>query len=237
MQRHHSTSDSLCKYVRAETGGTVILSFSLGKDSVAAWIQLRRFFPHIVPYYLYLIPDLAFVNASLTYYEQVFKTSIIRAPHPSVYRMLNNLVFQAPENCRLIESMQLQEPSYDTLAAMVRRENKLPPAAMVATGVRCSDSIMRRTSLKKWGSLNPKRKTFWPVFDWTADRLETELRQANMKLPVDYHMFGRSFDGIDFRFLNPIKERFPEDYARILQFFPLADLELFRRESRLRHAR
>jgi hypothetical protein len=42
-------------------------------------------------------------------------------------------------------------------------------------------------------------------------------------------MFGRSFDGIDYRFLEPISRLYPEDYQRILQDFPLADLELFRR--------
>ena len=43
-----------------------------------------------------------------------------------------------------------------------------------------------------------------------------------MPLPVDYEMFGRSFDGIDYRFISPIKERFPDDYARILEWFPMA---------------
>lgn len=49
------------------------------------------------------------------------------------------------------------------------------------------------------------------------------------QLPVDYKLFGRTFDGIDYRFLKPIKENFPRDYEKIITWFPLAELELFRR--------
>ena len=34
---------------------------------------------------------------------------------------------------------------------------------------------------------------------------------------------------IDYRFLKPIHDNYPQDYERILDFFPLAGLELFRR--------
>jgi hypothetical protein len=46
----------------------------------------------------------------------------------------------------------------------------------------------------------------------------------------EYEWFGRSFDGIDWRFLAPIKQHAPDDYARILDWFPLADLEVFCRD-------
>jgi hypothetical protein len=51
------------------------------------------------------------------------------------------------------------------------------------------------------------------------------------KLPIDYHLFGRSFDGMDYRFLKPIKDNFPKDFEKILEWFPLADLEIFRAEK------
>ena len=48
-----------------------------------------------------------------------------------------------------------------------------------------------------------------------------------MKLGSDYKVFGRSFDGLDLRFLLPIKKHYPRDYQRILELIPLADLEIF----------
>lgn len=36
---------------------------------------------------MYLVPDLSFVEASLSYYEAYFGCHILRLPHPSLYRM------------------------------------------------------------------------------------------------------------------------------------------------------
>lgn len=41
---------------------------------------------------------------------------------------------------------------------------------------------------------------------------------------------GRSFDGIDYRFLKPIRDHMPADYERILEWFLLADLDIARRQ-------
>jgi len=231
MQRHFDSSEQLCDYV-AGISDTVILSFSLGKDSIGAWFRLKKYFKKIHLFYFYLVPDLEFVDRSIKYYEDCFETEIALLPSPSLYRMLNNLVFQAPENCHLIEEAQLQEFDYDGIVNQWKRDVGLDESTFVAHGTRANDSIMRRTALKKWGSLNPKRRTFLPIYDWNKDRLKQCLRDNRIKLPVDYEMFGRSFDGIDYRFLQPIKDKFPRDYARILEFFPLAELELKRREYR-----
>lgn len=80
-----------------------LLAFSTGKDAIAAWLAIRDSFDEVIPYYLYLIPDLEFVNESIDYYERFFNTKIIKLPHPSLYRLLNNFIFQPPERCLVIE--------------------------------------------------------------------------------------------------------------------------------------
>ncbi len=42
-------SDTLCRQMAEETGGICFPSFSRGKDSIAAWLQLRRYFDRIIP--------------------------------------------------------------------------------------------------------------------------------------------------------------------------------------------
>lgn len=234
MERHFRDSDELCKYV-AGISDTVILSFSIGKDSIGAWLQMRKYFKRIVPYYFYLVPGLGFVETALKYYEGYFGTEIAQLPHPSLYRMLNNLVFQAPENCSAVEDAELEEHDYDNIVRTWKRDVGLGRDMFVAHGTRANDSLMRRTSVKKWGSLNPRRRTFMPIYDWNKARLKEFLIENNIKLAVDYEMFGRSFDGIDYRFLAPIRERFPADYKKILEYFPLAELEILRREWRERY--
>ncbi len=226
------SGEELCEYVSEATDGVAILAFSTGKDSVASWLQMRRYFKKIVPVYMWLAPNLSFVERSLTYYEDFFETRIIRLPHPSLYRMINNLVFQAPENCAVVEEAGLPEFDYLTINQIVREDCGLPENTYAASGVRARDSLNRWTAIKKYGPLHEGRKTFFPIFDWDKARMVRELRMSGVRLPVDYRMFGRSFDGIDYRFATAIKKHYPADYEKILALFPLLELEIKRIEYR-----
>jgi len=222
-------SEETIRIIRDKTD-TILLAFSCGKDSIAAWLACKPHFPKIVPFYMYLVPDLEFVENSLKYYEQFFGTKIIRVPHPSLYRMIKNFVYQPPERCAVIEAARWNDFTYDDLHQALREDYNLPKETWVAQGVRAVDSPIRMTVVKKHGALNVKRKSFWPVWDWRIDRLINKIETAGVKLPIDYKYFGRSFDGLDYRFLKPIKEHFPKDFEQILKWFPLADLDIARRE-------
>ncbi|HZV34090.1 MAG TPA: phosphoadenosine phosphosulfate reductase [Verrucomicrobiae bacterium] len=222
-------SERVCEKV-AEQTDTVILSFSCGKDSIAAWLAIRPYFKKIIPYFLYIVPDLEFVETSLKYYEDFFETHIYRMPHTSWFRMLKTLTFQPPERIPVIDSFELGEVDYEELRDLVCDTAKIPRRTFDAKGTRAADSIMRRTNFKRRGGINYNRNFFFPVWDWRKEELVTRLKESGVKMPIDYALFGRSFDGIDFRFLYPIKENFPDDYARILEWFPLAELEIKRYE-------
>lgn len=209
---------------------TILLAFSCGKDAIATWLECRKYFPRIVPYCMYLVPDLEFVERSIRYYEDWFGCHIVRVPHPSLYRMLNALVFQPPERAAIIDSLALENFEYLDMQDAIRSHLSLPDTCYTASGVRSADSPQRMLSLRRYGAINHAKRQFFPIWDWRKARLLEEIRGAGVRLPVDYQMFGRSFDGIDYRFLAPIRERFPRDYARILEWFPLADLEIKRRE-------
>ena len=57
----YSSSDELCEKMAKECD-TCLLAFSLGKDSVASWLQCRKYFKHVIPFYKYNIPNLEFVE-------------------------------------------------------------------------------------------------------------------------------------------------------------------------------
>lgn len=213
--------------VRQETD-TILLAFSCGKDSIAAWLAVQDHFPRIVPFYMYLIPRLEFVEESLTYFESFFGCHIIRVPHPSLYRMLNALVDQPPERIRLIEAARLPEFDYDQMTDLIVKDQKLPKDTWVANGVRAADSPNRRAAINKYGPINWKRRNFSPVWDLKKDDLLALFEQHQVKLPVDYELFGRSFDGIDHRFLTPLRQHRPKDYQTILDWFPLSFLDTWR---------
>ena len=66
--------------------------------------------------------------------------------------------------------------------------------------------------------------------DWTKADVVDSINRLGVKLSVDYRIWGRSFDGLDARFLVPLKRELPEDYRRVLEWFPLADLEVWKFE-------
>ena len=51
-----------------------------------------------------------------------------------------------------------------------------------------------------------------------------------MKLPVDYELFGRTFDGLDYRFVRPLRDKLPDDYDQVLKYFPAVEMEFMRYE-------
>ena len=228
----YETGEELCEKMAAECD-TAILAFSTGKDSIGAWLQMRKYFRNIVPYYCYSVPKLGFVEDSLKYYEDFFGCHIYRLPHRSFYRFLRCMVFQSPPHVTKIEALDLPGEEYDDrmVGEIIRSMAKLPEACYAGTGVRMADSPMRRIGIKTHGAINHNDKRFYPVYDWNKERLLNEIDAAGVKLPVDYELFGRTFDGLDYRFLKPISERFPEDYEKILTWFPLADMEIYRREG------
>jgi hypothetical protein len=223
------TGEEVIQAIRRKTD-TITLAFSCGKDSIGAWLALRPHFTRIVPVYMYLVPDLDFVDKSIRYYEEFFQTPILQVPHPSLIRLLRNLTFQAPENINIIERCGFAPLDYDKIIQQVKIDLKLPKITYHATGVRAADSPIRRAAVNRSGAINEKRKQFMPIWDWNKARLLEEMKKSGVKLPIDYKLFGRSFDGIDYRFLKPIKDNLPDDYQKIIEFFPLADLEIKRRE-------
>ena len=207
---------------------TVLIAFSRGKDSIAAYLAMRDsgLFERIIPYHMFLIPDLSFEQKSLRYFEKFFKTKIYEVPHPSLYRMLRNQVFQPPDRVATIDAANLPAIDYLDVIESLCEDLGLGDDVMIADGVRCCDSPMRRLSLQKYGPIRKRKCSV--VWNWNKRRVMDTIEAAGCVLPVDYEMFNRSFDGIDYRFLEPLRTRFPADYAKIKELFPLCDLEFFR---------
>lgn len=233
------TSIETCKTV-ADLSPSAILSFSMGKDSIGAYIQMQRYFEDVEFVFLYMVPDLEFQNEALSYYESKFGKPIKRMPHPSIYRQLYNHMCQHPSNLDLIYDVEMRPDNpngwlfkveYDDVFLGAKIDFEMDEDTFVGVGVRATDSLMRRSSIKKYGAINHKRKQFFPVWDWNQETLVKEIRQSGIKLPVDYRIWGRSFDGWDYRFLKGLKDNFPRDYEKCKEWFPLMELEFLRYQT------
>jgi hypothetical protein len=223
-------SSEIIAQVRAEFGPRTLLAFSCGKDSIAAWLAIRDSFEEVVPYYCYMIPDLELVEESLAYYERFFGVAhIARMPHPALYKWLNRGIFQTPGRIEVIYAAKLPLFEFQDIARLVAERAGIEKP-MVADGVRSADSPLRAIGFRKYGAIRRAQGRYCPVWDWSKDRLIAEFERSGVKLPVDYDLFGRSFDGIDLRFVVPLKERRPADYRRVLEWFPLVEAAVWKYE-------
>ena len=68
-----------------------------------------------------------------------------------------------------------------------------------------------------------------PIADWLKAEVMGIIDRYGVKLPIDYEIFGRSFDGIDYRFVEPMRRHLPDDYERLLEWFPLLVGEFIRK--------
>jgi hypothetical protein len=123
------------------------------------------------------------------------------------------------------------------LAAKVRDELEniakeyfgLPTDCVTADGVTAEDSPIRRTSIITWSPwAKETRNHIRPIYDWKVADVRKAIESNNVKVPADYVIWGRSHDGIDYRFLYNIKAKFPADYEKIKHFYPLIDVELLK---------
>lgn len=216
---------------------TTLLAFSGGKDSLCAWLFLRQHFKNIVPFYMYRVPNLPYVNKMLKGFEQYFGQRIYRLPNPDLYHYLRALMWQAPENCAVIEAADLPDPSYDLLMALLREWLNIPDGTFCATGVRAVDNIERGMSVRQHGPINWRRRTWWPVWDMKKDDVIDMLDREGCPLSIEYFWFGHSLGGMDYRYLKGLKDNSPEDWKLVLEWFPLAELEIARYDQIGKHWR
>jgi hypothetical protein len=222
-----------------ELTDTLVVAFSRGKDSCALLCTLldwnrknpERAF-RLVPYHAVLVPGLRFVEESLRMYEQFFGLRILRLPHPAFYDFLYYGHFMPPGYAGALVRMGLQSYSEDDLHRLIVLDQRLPEHTIVVTGVRAADSPQRMVALKSNGpiSLRKQPRVAHPIWYFRKGDVIRTLAWHRCPLPVDYRWFGRTLDGIDYRFVKPLAVHAPDDYRRLVEWFPLVELEILRRE-------
>ena len=80
-------SDELTAEMARVTGKEVILMFSMGKESIACYYQLKKHFEKVHLVYKYLYPNLSFIQDSIHYFEDKWGEKIHQIPaRPPLHR-------------------------------------------------------------------------------------------------------------------------------------------------------
>lgn len=236
---HTDATDALCQEIAKKSNGTCFLMFSAGKDSLAAWLQLRRFFSRIIPFHCASIPGLRFKQKVLDYYEYEFQTKILRLMGEDLMMALSRYVYQeSPWMCDMIDD-ELDVDDYSKLDILgyLRMKYNLP-RAWCACGISMYDSIDRMIYCRKTGGKSEEHRTFYPCFDWQRKDVIGAIRESGLWLSSEYKYCKRSLGGVPCATYNKVlMEYYPEDWKKLLKWYPLAEVKNYREDMLEQHYR
>lgn len=224
-------TDALCKEIAEKSNGTVFLMLSGGKDSLCAWLQLRRFFTRVVPFHCASIPHLAFKDAYLDYLEYEFQTRILRMMGEDLKMALARHVYQETvDQCNRIDRLIRPVEDYDklTILSYLRYKFNLP-RAWCAVGISASDSIDRRIYCNQTGGKSEEHRTFYPCWDWPRSEIIKAIKESGLRLSSEYRYSKRSIGGVPSATYNAIlADHYPRDFEKVKFFYPMCDIKNYR---------
>lgn len=241
-------STRVCEMIAKMSNGTCLLGFSRGKDSICAWIWLRRFFHTIVPFHCASIPHLSFVDRSLAYYEREFGTKIERCLSGDMAWMMYQLVLQPGGDEQTFIKMEKEHPGAwskygnNEVATMVKQKLGLPPETYTAYGISMYDSVFRRLRMTKKGGGKKEDAgyrhstfSFFPCHDWHPKDVYRAIELCGLRLPDDYLLANRTIaNTLDVKHLDRLRRLFPKDFQRVKAMFPFIEAHIARNEFRKR---
>lgn len=169
---------------------------------------------HVVPVYRYLVEGLRSVEVPIR--AQLRMLSI---PHPLVMvpgaDTLEMMRMGVYTKNQAIGARKVKYTDIERLA------KKRTGCTWCASGEKQNDTAMRRLWLRDFGGIDVKSCRLYPVHAWTQQQVRTLC--TAMRAPLAPTFGSEITSGLSFNVLDQVKERYPDDYQRIISAFPFAE--------------
>lgn len=204
----------------------IMVGLSGGKDSLTVLDLCVRVFGarNVSAFYMYLVRDLRCAELTINHCERRYKIDVHRFPH---WRM--SLIYQ--------NAMYM--PHWGGVGGRLIKQVDIEMAARAASGCdwiayghRLADSIERIAMLKRCGGVDEKGRRVYPIMSWYEGSVFAYLRRKKIPLPPKLSLLKRNMTGVNFHedTLLVIRDRFPDDFAKIIEVFPYLPARLARFE-------
>lgn len=198
---------------------SVIVLFSGGKDSVVLLDLCTKNFERVVPVYMYFVPGMEHVEAKLRQFEVRYNLEVMKLPHWAASHYHANDYMQLGLGGKSASVPKLRITDIENLA------RSRTGIEWVVDGIRIADSMARRARLKTYrmNAICDVSKRAHPLAEWKKADVLAYVKRFRLPQPLDYG--GQMVSGVDItkNALRVIRDRWPDDYRKIITAFPLAD--------------
>jgi len=213
--------------IRAQTD-RIGVAFSAGKDSHVVLDLVCRQFTRVDAFYLWRVPELEVIRRLCARVEKRYGIGVRMYPHFDLSRVFKHAVLQ-PHWGGLD-----RVPRVD-MADVEARFRAETGVEWIAYGWRRNDSRSRALIISQTARMDWKARRVYPIGHWRRQDVLNYLRANGITRPPT---FGRREQGgVDFHpaTLNYLLQRFPDDYAKLVEMYPYA--EAYRLSADLRGTR
>jgi sulfate adenylyltransferase subunit 2 len=214
------------KSVSSLTKKAILFHSATGKDSIALLDLMRPYFDEILCVYMYIVPNLEHINKYIKHAETKYNVKFIQTPHFALYSYIKSgyLGIKKNENTKLLRLSQITENvclKYGIEWAFF--------------GFKQSDSMNRRLMLRTYenNNINYKNKKCYPLSEWKNADVLKYIETKRLTNPINYGALAQSQGTSisDLNFLLWCKTNYPNDYKKILSYFPLAEIKVYEHET------
>lgn len=197
------------------SGGSILVGLS-GKDSFVTLDIASQHFEKIACFHMYFVRGLRCVETPLEAVCRRYKVELLHVPHYDLCRMLKHGVYR-PHIAKLDHVPELKKGDCERLA---RKRSGLD---WIAYGERLADSFARRLFWRKLNGIYEKGQRCTLIPDWLNADVAGYVTARKLPNPCT---FGSAEQSTEFMLSKPVlgwlRERHPEDFARVLRVFPAA---------------
>lgn len=215
----------------------VSLGFSTGKDSLIGLDLLLKNGIEVCPVYFYIVPGMTFIEENLAIYEKYYNLKIVRLPHPMLQDFINLCLYQPLHKAKFMTMFYNKDDSYCKFSGIMNwyfKEENID-IQYDCNCMKMADSLNRRLLLRNKPDIDTERKVIYLGKYLKTSEIWHYLKEQKIPITNDYDIFGRSADNLlNYQYLIGVKKYYPDDYKKIIEYFPLADVEIKRYNAYLK---